>query len=135
VASRALSTHNRKRSEALPVHMVRSTMNARRQVATGICLDDALDGGSAVCRFCLLRSPLLAGWKIASHWINEKKLGSFCQNSFKLQLLVDILFTFYFCELINRAVPHRRGAAFVTVKFEQFWECASHGFGRSVWFL
>src|SRR5580700_9880331 len=59
----------------------------------GVRFDHALDGGSAVCRFCLLRSPLLAGWKIASHWINEKKLGSFCQNSFKLQLLVDILFT------------------------------------------
>jgi hypothetical protein len=25
----------------------------------------------------------------------------------QLQLLVDILFNFYFCEVVNRAVPHR----------------------------
>ena len=35
VAAGALSAHNRMRSDALPVHMVRSAMSARRQLATG----------------------------------------------------------------------------------------------------
>ena len=34
-SSRALSAHNRKRSAALPVHIVRSSMIARTQAATG----------------------------------------------------------------------------------------------------
>ena len=35
LSSRALSAHKRKRSDALPVHMARSIMIARTQVATG----------------------------------------------------------------------------------------------------
>jgi hypothetical protein len=35
ISSRALCAHKRKRSDALPVHMARSTMIARTQVATG----------------------------------------------------------------------------------------------------
>jgi hypothetical protein len=35
MSSRALSAHKRKRSDALPLHVVRSTMIARTQVAMG----------------------------------------------------------------------------------------------------
>ena len=46
MSSRALSAHKRKRSDALPLHVVRSTMICTHASGYGVCFDDALDGGS-----------------------------------------------------------------------------------------
>jgi hypothetical protein len=46
ISLRALSAHKLRRSDALPVHMVRLAIIVRTPSGYGICFDDALDGGS-----------------------------------------------------------------------------------------